>query len=77
MSGSNPTLSANMSFFVFSNLAGHVGSQRAGRFQICLQITRKSLKKALTPATWVLQEPARPNLRVSNLSPEMWKVSAG
>ena len=29
--GTNPTLSANLSFFVFNNLVGPVGSPRATR----------------------------------------------
>jgi hypothetical protein len=33
--GPNLTLSANMSFSVFNNLAGHVGSQQAMRFFCC------------------------------------------
>jgi hypothetical protein len=36
VSGSNPTLSANLSFCVFKNLASHVGSLRAMRLFFAL-----------------------------------------
>ena len=54
--GTNPTLSANLSFCVFNNLAGHVGSQRAMRLFFAIHSASNSLKIAKL-ATWVVTEP--------------------
>jgi hypothetical protein len=59
-SGSNPTLSANMSLFVFNNLAGHVDSQRAMRLFFAINSTFNLLKIWPTRATWVLTTPLQP-----------------
>jgi hypothetical protein len=44
--------------FVFNHLARPRGFQRAGGFQICSKLARKSLKNAVTMATWVPKGPA-------------------
>ena len=60
MSGSNPTLSATLSFSVFVNLVGHVGSQRAGEGESAPESARKLLKSALVLAPWGVRAPATP-----------------
>ena len=63
--GTNPTLSANISFCVFNNLAGHVGSQRAPAGNVHVSRIKTGveiLRIRPTRATWVLLNRRAPSL---------------